>query len=259
MSGPDFAQDAPRLPPAYRLISLESVDSTNEEARRRAEAGAEDGTLIWAATQTKGRGRSGRSWTSPAGNLYISLVLRPDCSLAKAAQLGFVAGLAVKDGIGSVAPPLAEVKFKWPNDILLNGRKGCGILLESKTLPGGELDWLVLGIGLNVQSYPEDTPYDATSLRSEGCPASLTVAEVLEAVSRHFLTWVNRWLEDGFGPVRQGWLGHAEGLGEEITVRLPNETLKGTFVDLDETGALLLRLADGSERHITAGDVYFGE
>jgi BirA family transcriptional regulator, biotin operon repressor / biotin---[acetyl-CoA-carboxylase] ligase len=246
-----------KLPPAYRLISLDSVDSTNDEAIRLAEAGAEDGTLVWARQQTKGRGRMGRDFVSPRGNLYLSLVLRPDCDIATAAQLSFVAALAVGDGIGSVAPAMLEITYKWPNDVLLNERKVSGILLETKTAPGGGIDWLVLGVGINVASYPEDTEFPATGLHFEGTPKSVTEVDVLQAFSRHLLTWINRWLDDGFAPVRQAWLSHAHGKGEEIQVRLPKETLSGTFADVDEGGMLLLDVPGAGRRRIAAGDVFF--
>ncbi len=250
--GPDV-----RLPPAYRLVALGSVTSTNDEAIRLAESGAEDGTLVWAREQSQGRGRRGRAFVSPPGNLYLSLVLRPECEIAAAAQLSFVAALAVGDGIGSIAPALLEVTYKWPNDVLLNGRKVSGILLESRSGAAGGLDWLVLGLGVNVRSHPQDTTFPATSLHFEGTPTSVTEVDMLQAFARHFLAWVNRWLEDGFAPIRQTWLSHAHGQGDDIEVRLPNETLSGTFADLDETGALLLDVPGAGQRRITAGDVYF--
>ncbi len=129
----------PKLPPAYQLVALERVASTNDEALRLAAEGAEDGTLVWAREQTGGRGRQGRVWSSPPGNLYFSLVLRPDCAPAEAAQLGFVAGVALGEAIGSVAPPLIDVNYKWPNDLLLNGRKAAGILLVLLSAPDGTL------------------------------------------------------------------------------------------------------------------------
>ncbi len=248
----------PKLPPVYRLVALHSVTSTNDEALRLAEQGAEDGTLVWAREQTKGRGRQGRGWVSPPGNLYCSLVLRPECAPAEAAQLGFVAALAVGEAFGSVAPPMIEVTYKWPNDVLLNGRKGAGILLESRSDAAGRLDCLILGLGANVRSYPPDSAFPATSLCFEGAPPSVTEVDLLEAFSRHFLAWVNRWLDDGFAPVRQAWLNHAHARGEALEIRLPRETLSGTFKDLDRDGALVLGLGDGSERRISAGDVYLG-
>ena len=247
---------APRLPPAYRLVALEEVDSTSAEAKRRAAEGAEDGTLIWARSQTGGYGRQGRQWASAPGNLFCSLIVRPDCPLAQAAQFSFVTAVALGDAIGSVAPPLIEVTYKWPNDILLNNRKAGGILLESKGDPAQLLEWLVIGVGVNVNSFPPESRLPATSLHFEGCPATVSAVDLLEAFSRHMMSWINVWLEDGFAPVREAWLRHAQGLGQEIEVRLPQESLHGVFTDLDPEGTLLLQLADGSLRKIAAGEVY---
>lgn len=248
---------SPRLPPAYRLVALDSVGSTMDEARRLAEQEqAEDGTLVWAREQRGGRGRLGRRWASPRGNLYFSLVLRPDCAPMQAAQLGFVAALALGEAIGTVSPPV-EITFKWPNDVLLHGRKVAGILLESRSArQGGGLDYLILGCGVNLAHFPQDTPYPATSLRFEGVPASVTEEELLEAFGRHFLSWASRWLDEGFAPVRKAWLRHAERLGEAIEVRLPNESLRGIFRDLDPQGYLLLEREDGELRRISGGDVF---
>lgn len=247
---------SPRLPPAFRLVALEEIDSTNAEAKRLAAAGAEDGTLVWARRQTAGYGRQSCAWTSEPGNLFVSIIVRPDCSLAEAARFSFITAVALGDAIGSVAPPLLEVTYKWPNDVLLNGRKGAGILLESQADAGGRLEWLVIGVGVNIASFPTDTRLPATSLRFEGCAADLTEVALLEAFARHLLAWVNTWLERGFGPVRAAWLRHARGRGETIEVRLPRETLIGVFEDLDEAGTLALRLPDGSLRQIAAGEVY---
>jgi BirA family biotin operon repressor/biotin-[acetyl-CoA-carboxylase] ligase len=246
----------PQLPPAYRLVALDTVDSTNSEAWRRAEQGAEDGTLVWAREQTEARGRRGRRWVSGSGNLFFSLVLRPECSPHEAAQLGFAAALALGDAIGSVAPPMIEVRYKWPNDVLLNDRKGAGILMESK-MRGDGVEWVILGIGVNLCSHPEDLDPPATSLYFEGCPSSVAPVDLLESFTRHFMTWVNRWLDDGFAPIRQAWLSHARGLGEAIRVNLPKETLDGRFKDLDADGTLVLEQPDGRIRKIAAGDVYF--
>lgn len=255
-SGGGRGQPSVKLPPAYRLVELDSVGSTMQEARQRAEEGAEDGTLVWAKEQTEGRGRQGRNWASPRGNLYLSLILRPECSPATAAQLSFLAAVALGEAVGSVAPPMVEVTFKWPNDVLFNSRKGAGILLESSSAPDGGIDYVILGMGVNVQSHPEDAAYPSTSLRFEGCPPQLTEVQLLEAFGRSFLSRANTWLEEGFVPIRKAWLAHAANLGKEIEVRLPKETLTGTFEALDEQGVLLLRLADGSLKRIAAGDVY---
>ena len=155
-----------------------------------------------------------------------------------------------------MVPPMIEVTYKWPNDVLFNGRKGAGILLETKARPDGALEWLIIGMGVNIVSHPEDTDFPATDLRFEGCPSSVDAVSLLEAFSRHFQVWANRWLDEGFKPLRTAWLRHAIKRGEEIEVRLPKETLRGIFRDLDEDGALLLAMRSGGERRIPAGEVF---
>jgi BirA family biotin operon repressor/biotin-[acetyl-CoA-carboxylase] ligase len=251
------AGTAPRLPPAYRLVSLAQTGSTNEDARRLAEAGAEDGTLVWALAQTAGHGRRGRAWASPPGNLYCSLVLRPEVTMAAAAQLSFVACLGVGEAVGSLAPPMVPLRYKWPNDVLLDDRKIAGILLEAKGGAAGQPDYVILGVGINVASHPEGTTTPATDLAALGAPG-LEVAEVLAAFARHFMTWAARWVEDGFAPVRQAWLARAKGVGEAIRIAAEaTAALDGRFIDLDESGALVLELHDGTRRRIAAGDVFF--
>lgn len=249
----------PRLPAAYTLVELDSVDSTMAEARRRARAGEEEapeGLLIWAREQTAGRGRRGRGWDSPPGNLYTSLLLRPEVPLREAAQLGFVAAVAAYDACARVAEPGYDFRCKWPNDILLFDRKVAGLLLEAEG-GGGETppDFVVLGMGVNLAKHPEDGAYPATSFHESGL--EIAPADFLEAYALAFLDWVSKWVDDGFPPIREHWLWRAKGLGEEIVVRLENETLEGTFKDLDQQGALLLDQGEAGVRTVMAGDVFF--
>ena len=246
-----------QLPPAFRLVALDEVDSTNDEARRLAEAGAEEGTLVWGLSQRKGRGRRGRDWASPEGNLYLSLLLRPDCPPREAAQLSFVAAMALTGALTMVVAPHSQLDFKWPNDVLLNGAKVAGILLEASTTGPDTLDWLIVGMGVNIASAPDGATYPATALRAEGCGA-VTPGEVLEGFARHFQTRVSRWVEDGFAPIRDEVMRYAKGVGEAITVELDGETIEGIFADIDESGALLVELVDGSLRTVHTGDVFFG-
>jgi|TARA_R110002072_G_scaffold237600_2_gene394957 BirA family biotin operon repressor/biotin-[acetyl-CoA-carboxylase] ligase len=250
----EFVSRPLRLPPAFQLKSYETLGSTMDQARSLAEQGAEDGTLVWAQQQSGGRGRLGRQWVSPKGNLYLSLVLRPQCRATEAAQLGFIAALAIGEAIGSVAPPM-DITYKWPNDVLLNGRKVSGILLESRGREM-ELDYLVLGCGINIASFPKAANYPATSLRFEGLPASVTVEDLLEAFCRYFLSWTNRWLDEGFAPVREAWLRHAARRNEEIDVRLAKETFSGVYRDIDIDGQLVLELPDGQYRRVASGEVF---
>jgi len=242
----------PRLSPFYRVQLFDTIDSTNEEARRQARDGAAEGALIWARQQTAGRGRRGRSFVSPPGNLYLSILLRPERSAAAAAQLGFAAALAIADAVAPQLPPGVRLGLKWPNDVLLDGRKLSGILLESQA-SDGRLDWLVLGMGVNVASFPEGLDYPATSLSAVG--ASVTVEALLAALAGRFEAWYEGWHREGFQPLRQAWLQRAQGLGEPIRVRLATGESSGRFAGLDEEGALLLDDASG-RRRVAAGEVF---
>jgi BirA family biotin operon repressor/biotin-[acetyl-CoA-carboxylase] ligase len=244
----------PRLSPADRLVRYDTIDSTNEEAKCLARAGAEEGTLVWALEQTAGRGRRGHAWASPRGNLYASLILRPGCPASRAAQLGFVAALAVGDTLGSTCKRLEGVSHKWPNDVLVHGHKIAGILLESELGEGEIPEFVVLGVGINLISSPQDTEFPATSIAEQGL-GPISPADALEEFARNFHAWVRRWREDGFAPIRTAWLANAMPLGEPIRVRLDAAVLRGRFLDIDEHGALVLEVA-GEIRRISAGEVF---
>jgi BirA family biotin operon repressor/biotin-[acetyl-CoA-carboxylase] ligase len=245
----------PRLSSFYELVTHERIDSTNEEAKRLAAAGARAGTLVWSDRQLAGRGRRGRSWTSPPGNLYVSLLLRPGCVPPIACQLNFVAAVALAETIAALLPPGASVALKWPNDVLVGGAKVSGILLEAAAAADHVIDWLVVGVGVNIASHPPDTPYPATSLQHEGFDSA--PAAVLEAFAERFESWHEIWCDSGFGRIRDRWLVSARGLGEPIEIRLERETLHGRFSDLDETGALMLDMGSGGRRPVTTGDLFF--
>lgn len=247
----------PRLPAAYNLIAFESVGSTMTEARNLAQKGeddAPDGTIIWAREQTDGRGRRGNTWDSPKGNFYTSLITRPDVPPARAAELAFVTGCAIFDTVGELCEPGFECRLKWPNDILLNDSKIGGMLLETRASAGENVDYVIIGFGINLLSHPNDTEFPATNFVNEG--QIIPDTAFLEAFARHFMDWASRWVEEGFEPVRQGWKWRARGIGDEINVRLADQTMTGVFKDLAEDGSLILD-QDGKERKITAGDVFF--
>jgi len=250
--------DAP-WPASVARAEFPELDSTNEEARRRADNGDPGPVWIRADRQTAGRGRRGRAWDSPTGNLMATLLLRPNTAPGTAAQLSFVAALSVWDvlagGLGPDGGP-ERVRLKWPNDALIDGKKAAGILLESAADPErGRIAWVAIGIGVNLAVYPEDTPYPATSLMAAG--AALTPDKALVRLAAAFEHWRGVWAEgEGFSAIRNAWLARAKGLGEAITVRLSNETLEGRFDGLDETGALVLASKSGTRR-ISAGEVFF--
>lgn len=238
---------------AWRLEVFDSLDSTNEEVRRRAETGAEEGLAVLAKQQTAGRGRRGRVWESPPGNLFLSLLLRPKSSPAEAATLSFLTAVALLEALDLAAVP-AQLSCKWPNDVLVNGAKVAGILLESRTAPDGALGWVTVGIGVNLAWHPAETPYPVTSLAAHGI--HVTPQDFAAWLLARYGYWYGRWQAEGFAPIRAAWLARAQGLGQPVIVRLPDAELRGRFVALDDSGALLLELPDGRRQTVTAGDVF---
>ena len=241
------------LPAPFRQLALDRVGSTNDEARRLAQTGgAADFLVITATEQTSGRGRRGRRWVSPPGNLHCSILLTVG-RLAEAAQLGFVAAVALVDALAELVPK-AQVRCKWPNDVLADGAKVAGMLLES----AGE-GWLVLGIGIDVVAAPppDQVGYPAASLAGLGFGGD--AGAVLAALCAALGPWVERWRDEGFSPIRLAWLERCRGLGQPIVVRLETETLTGLFAGLDGDGALLLDQGGDGQRRLMAGDVFFPE
>ena len=241
----------PDLPP---IVAYDEIDSTNLEARRRVDAGETGPLWITALWQTAGKGRRGRTWRSGAGNLAATLLLTTAKPPMEAAQIAFVAALAVAD-LASTYAPASKVSLKWPNDTLLAGRKMSGILVESG--PGGGGLWLAVGIGVNLGEAPTDIERLATALADhmDGPPPG--PAEALVTLAGAFEKWRGLWDLAGFAPIAEAWTQRAHGLGQACSARLPGETIEGVAEGLDLDGALRLRLADGTLRRITAGDVFF--
>ncbi len=252
------SSDLIRLPQGWRVKAFDELDSTNAALRRMVEMGAEDseGLIITAKSQTAGRGREGRAWTSTPGNLFASFLADASAGVMRAPELGFVASLAVIGAIQTVMPdnaPDESLKCKWPNDVLFDGAKVSGILLETVNAPDGGKLYVIIGIGINlVQVAVEQPRYAITSLAQHG--GKVGVTEALEALTKNLAIWIETWAREGFGPVRDAWLKCAAGIGQTIAVRLPQETVTGTFTDLDVDGALVIETATGSRR-IHAGDV----
>jgi len=242
-------------PKGYALKTFDVIDSTNEEAKRLAASGEPGPIWISAARQTAGRGRRGRTWESPSGNLAATLMLRPGRSATECAQLSFAAAIAACDTVSSFAPE-AEVRVKWPNDVLAGGRKIAGILLESASQGGEPPSWLAIGIGVNLATHPDGTEFPATSLAAMRVPTP-AAEDALLHLAAHFAKWYDVWRGDGFAAIRDAWLARAAGLGGRIRARLSHEEASGVFEGLDENGALLLREGAGRVRAIPAGEVFF--
>jgi BirA family biotin operon repressor/biotin-[acetyl-CoA-carboxylase] ligase len=235
-----------------RVISYETLGSTNAEALHLARKGERGPLWITAVRQTAGRGRRGREWLSPPGNLYASLLLTDPAPVARWPEISFVAALAAHDAILELAPRLQPIlALKWPNDLLLDGAKLGGILLEGEH---GEEAAVAIGIGINCTRHPEGTNGSATDLACAG--QSISPETLLRALAATMFGRLAQWgCGQGFSATRADWLARAGGRGENVIVRLAEGEVSGRFEDVDETGALVLRLPDGSSTRITAGDV----
>ncbi|MEB2846117.1 biotin--[acetyl-CoA-carboxylase] ligase [Endobacterium cereale] len=240
---------------AFRHIALDEVGSTNTDALAAARAG--DQGLLWitARRQNAGRGRRGRAWTSETGNLYATLLLIDPAPIEGTASLPLAVALAVRNAIAAVMPPgTPPVEVKWPNDILIERRKTCGILLEAEMLPDGKRA-LVIGIGINIRHKPDSAPYAVTSLEEHGVTA--LPEELFAHLYKEMAQVLESWDEGrGIADVTAQWRSVACGIGEKITVNLPNHSISGRFAGIDDKG--LLMLDTGSElMPIAAGDVFF--
>ncbi|MCO5069618.1 MAG: biotin--[acetyl-CoA-carboxylase] ligase [Rhizobiaceae bacterium] len=253
----------------YRLEAHETVGSTNALALDRARAGDAGHLWIVSKKQESGRGRRGRVWETPAGNLASTLLVVDRYDLKIAATLGFVAGLALADALAAVVPGVSvsvaadgggsggqRFELKWPNDVLADGAKLAGILLESYMLGDGRVA-LAIGIGVNVVAYPTDVPYPATSLSALG--AVCTAEDVFFALSDAWTENVGIWNNGlGVAGIRRLWLAKASGLGGEVAVNVNGQVKRGTFETIDEDGRFVIRDREGGLVAIAAGDVHFG-
>lgn len=257
-----MATDAFCLPPdteasGFRLASFDTLGSTNAEALERVRAGDPGGLWVVTDNQFGGRGRRSRAWIAPKGNLAASLLIRTEVSIAIDATLGFVAGVALERAIMRVGPYLRHrISLKWPNDILADGAKLAGILLESEPLDDGRRA-VVIGIGVNVVAAPEGLPYPAVSLMSLGTNVSAQAlfGALAEEWSRAFAIWDEG---RGMATIRDLWLERAVGLNAPISVQTPEGILGGVFETIDDMGRLIMQRADGTEAVIAAGEVHFG-
>jgi BirA family biotin operon repressor/biotin-[acetyl-CoA-carboxylase] ligase len=238
------------------IESYAEIDSTNAEARRRAEAGEGGPVWITAGRQTAGRGRRGRSWSTETGNLAATLLTTTDVPAAEAAQLSFVAALAACD-LADTCLGAGAARLKWPNDVLVFGKKAVGILVESGSRPDGRL-WLAVGIGVNLAHAPTDTERPATAFAEHMAGPPPKPSDAIEVLADRFEVWRKLWSPQGFPPIATAWTTRALGLGQRCEARLPNRTLSGVAEGMDLDGALRLRLDDGALERITAGDVFFG-
>jgi BirA family biotin operon repressor/biotin-[acetyl-CoA-carboxylase] ligase len=237
----------------FRLECHEVLESTSTLLKQRAEAGAAEGLAIQALRQSAGKGRQGRGWDSPEGNLYISVLLRPGVALREAPQWSFVAALALAETLKPLLPKAAQARLKWPNDLLLDGAKAAGILVETGVAANHELDWICIGIGVNIATKPS-LPDRATACLAEYLP-NPPAPEVLAArLLQNLAHWHDLRLAQGFAPIREAWLRHAPAMGAPVSVKRDGALIEGSFVGLSPEGGLLL--AKGREvQLILAGEI----
>jgi len=248
----------------YRLAAFPSLGSTNSEALDRARAGERGPLWVVTGEQTAGRGRRQRIWSSPVGNLAASILEVLDIAPASAATLGFAAGVALDDALGKVSVEASmrasgtggvPFRLKWPNDVLAADHKLAGILLEAEAVKGSLA--VVVGMGTNVVSAPEGTPYPATSLASLGVHVS--AEDLFKALSDSWAEYRGIWDNGrGFDDIRRRWLDRAAGLGQPVSIQSGVTLVDGIFETVDATGCMIVKGHDGKRVSVAAGDVYFG-
>lgn len=232
------------------------VDSTSKWAKELAMYGASEGTVVIAETQTRGRGRLGREWFSPTGGLWFSIILRPKLRPVEAAKLTFVAGLAVAKVLREMFSLKAETK--WPNDVLVNERKICGVLAEMNTT-GETVNFVVVGVGVNANFdvknvFPERLKKVATSLESE-LGRKVQLEKLFRALVERLENLYEIFIREGVDSVLEEWKNYAGFLGRHVRVTSPTEKISGLALDVNREGALVLRLEDGTVRRVFVGDV----
>lgn len=237
----------------WNVTVLGTAESTQDLVRAAAQDGAAQGYAVQALQQTKGRGRHGNEWDSPMGNLYLSVLLRPPGGPETAGQMAFVVALALSAAMDAYIDTAAHTKtLKWPNDILIDGLKTSGILLETNIKGTSGIDYLIVGTGINIFAPPEGR-IGLDSIKTKSIYVNVFRDDYLARLAHYY----DLWIEKGFAPIREEWLQQAHGIGAPLTVRLPEVSYEGVFDGINETGALLLNI-DGAVKQFTAGEVHFG-
>jgi BirA family biotin operon repressor/biotin-[acetyl-CoA-carboxylase] ligase len=237
----------------FRLECHEVLESTSTLLKQRAEAGAEEGLAIQALRQSAGRGRQGRGWDSPAGNLYLSVLLRPAVALRDAPQWSFVAAVALAETLKPLLPKAARPTLKWPNDLLLDSAKAAGILVETGVATNNALDWICIGMGVNIATKPT-LPDRATACLAEFLPAPPAPEGLAAQLLQNLAHWHDLRLAQGFAPIRDAWLRHAPAMGAPVSVKRDGALIEGRFAGLSPEGGLLLAKANEVQL-ILAGEV----
>lgn len=239
----------------HKLYYYSETGSTNDEAFTLGIAGAPEGTVVIADSQSKGKGRFQRSWYSPAGaNIYTSIILRPHIKTSESSQISIMAGVAVAEVLNTHCP--GKISLKWPNDVLLSNKKVSGILSLAK-IDERKIDFIVLGIGINVNigrnQFLEEIRNSATSLAMEA-GQEISRQELIIRLYENLEKWYKRLLQKGFGSVREKWLELTQMIGQKVQVTFKEETVEGKATGIDDDGSLILLTKGNKIINVSAGD-----
>lgn len=236
----------------WSIDTHETVSSTQDIIKTRAEDGQPEGMVVQALEQTEGYGRHAREWVSEPGNLYLSLLLRPSCGVQEIGQLSLMAGLAAAQTIQGFMDEPDKLRLKWPNDVLIEGKKCAGLILETGLGADQSLEWVALGIGINLSAAPAEigTHIEAYSDKPP------TLDRLRHALLKEIATLYELWQAQGFGPIKAQWLARAHEKGDKVSVKIGDERREGSFHGIDEQGALLIHDEQFRVKKITSGDIY---
>lgn len=241
-------------PDGYTVTRLETAGSTNDFAKDAAAAAAGDGTVFWTPHQTAGRGTHGRDWATLPGNLAVSVLKRPAMPMRFASQAALVTAVALGEALIALGLTERRVRLKWPNDVLVDGRKISGILLEGEA-DGSSVDWLVIGTGVNVRHHPANTRHPATNLLDAGL--DVTVEQVLTAYLAAFAKWWTRWRRYGFQVVQTAWVARClHRPGDELNLTEAGKVVPARYKGLSSDGTLVVMGPDGLEKHVASGELF---
>jgi BirA family biotin operon repressor/biotin-[acetyl-CoA-carboxylase] ligase len=237
---------------SWNIEIFGSLSSTQELVHEMAARGIDEGFVAQALTQTKGRGRHGNEWISPMGNLYMSFILRPECSPDRAGQLSFVLSVALSEAIDEFIDQKHDKSLKWPNDILIDNKKCAGILLESELTLDGKIEFIVAGIGVNILASPEE----AIGIQEVAGDRQVAIHPFRDILLGKIDKYYSKWKKDGFEEIRKLWIKQAYGIGNKIEARVSDKTICGTFEEIDDSGTLIIN-TDDKKHKINAGEIFF--
>jgi BirA family transcriptional regulator, biotin operon repressor / biotin---[acetyl-CoA-carboxylase] ligase len=242
----------------FNILIFDHIDSTNEEAKRVASLCPDKDFLIWSHMQTKGKGRNSNSWISPKDNLYLSILTQGKEDISNISYLPFIMALAIGDVIKKYTNNADLVQYKWPNDVLYDGKKIAGILIETKITNNNQTDWVIIGTGINLISSPKIEGYPTTNI-FDITKQEISVEDAIDQVMHNLAYYQNLFQKEGFKVIKDLWLTNAFGIGKLLTVSSANSRLLGTLEGIDDDGAILLKLSNGSITKILSGDLFIGD